>query len=60
MAEKTKVFINYRQIDCTALANSLGEVFRRRLGEDAFFLDKYAINYGNSCSPKTRNCTCNH
>ncbi len=50
MAENTQIFINYRQVDCTPLANHLANIFRDRLEEGSFFLDKESIDYGKSIS----------
>ncbi len=48
MPQDTKIFINYRQIDCTPLANRLSEELKYRLKEGGFFLDKETIGYGKS------------
>jgi len=52
MDNKTLIFINYRQIDCLSLANTLAETFKNRLGKDSYFLDKEDIESGNSITEK--------
>lgn len=48
MDNKTLIFINYRGQDCSPLANYLAGIFKNRLGEYIYFLDKENIDYGNS------------
>lgn len=48
MGNKTLIFINYRQIDCLPLANTLADTLKHHLGQDIYFLDKENLNYRNS------------
>lgn len=45
---QTKIFINYRHIDCKPLADYLHEVFKTRLPDGSWFLDNGSIAYGKS------------
>jgi formylglycine-generating enzyme required for sulfatase activity len=50
MNKKPLIFINYRQIDCLALANSLADSLKFHFGKDIYFLDKENLNYKNKIS----------
>lgn len=48
MVNKTLIFINYRQMDCLSLANTLAVNLKHHFGSDTYFLDKENLNYRNS------------
>lgn len=48
MDNKALIFINYRQMDCLSLANTLADLLKYHFGKGIYFLDKENLNYRNT------------